>query len=84
MNTDDFSRTDLIDSLGPFLSGPGVLGCALLWLITIKLRDRFPGARSLLSLLGFLFASAATWLAGRRVVAQSSFAPSTRSLMTKR
>ncbi|MCB1206347.1 MAG: hypothetical protein KDN18_18955 [Verrucomicrobiae bacterium] len=63
MNTDDFSRTDLIDSLGPFLSGPGVLGCALLWLITIKLRDRFPGARSLLSLLGFLFASAATWLA---------------------
>lgn len=63
MNTDDFSRTDLIDSLGPFLSGPGLLACALLWLLTVKLRGRFPGARPVLSFLGFMLSSAACWLA---------------------
>lgn len=63
MNTDDFSRTDLFDSLGPFLSGPGLIVCALLWLATVKLRGRFPKANVALSILGFLLASSACWLA---------------------
>lgn len=63
MNTDDFSRADLLDSLGPFLSGPGLLVCALLWLATVKLRGRFPKAALVLSILAFLLASAACWLA---------------------
>lgn len=63
MNTDDFSRTDLIDSLGPFLSGPGLLACALLWLATVKLRGRFPGGTFFFAILGFGLASAACWLA---------------------
>lgn len=63
MNTDDFSRTDLLDSLGPFLSGPGLIVCALLWLATVKLRGRFPKATVALSIFGFLLASSACWLA---------------------
>ena len=63
MNTDDFSRTDLIDSLGPFLSGPGSLVCALLWLATVKLRGHLPKAAIALSLFGFVLAAAACWLA---------------------
>lgn len=62
MNTDDFSRSDLLDSLGPYLSGPGALLCALLWVATVKLRDRFPGAALALSLLGFVLAAGAGWL----------------------
>ena len=63
VNTDDFSRTDLLDSLGPFLSGPGLIVCALLWLATVKLRGRFPKATVALSIFGFLLASSACWLA---------------------
>ncbi len=59
----DFSRTDLIDSLGPALSGAGLLVCALLWLATVKLRGRFPSATLALSLLGFLLAAGACWFA---------------------
>jgi hypothetical protein len=61
VNTDDFSRTDLIDSLGPFLSGPGLLVCALLWLATVKWRGRFPGAAIVLSILGFVLAAMAVF-----------------------
>lgn len=63
MNTDDFSRTDLLDSLGPFLSGPGLLVCALLWLATVTLRGRYPGAAFAFSLFGFAFATGACWFA---------------------
>lgn len=63
VNTDDFNRTDLIESLGPFLTGPGMLVCALLWLATVKLRGRFPGATFVLSIFGFALAAAACWLA---------------------
>ncbi len=62
MNTDDFSRSDLLDALGPYLSGPGALLCALLWLGTVKLRSRYPGASVGLSLLGFVLAAGASWL----------------------
>ena len=63
VNTDDFSRTDLIDSLGPLLSGPGLLVCTLLWLAVLKLRGRITKAAVALSILGFVLASAACWLA---------------------
>ncbi len=63
VNSDDFSRTDLIDSLGPLLSGPGLLVCALLWLATLKLRGRFPGAAVALSMFGFVLATGACWFA---------------------
>ncbi len=63
MNTDDFSRTDLIDSLGPALSGAGLLVCALLWVATVKLRSRLPAAAIFLSLLGFILAAGACWFA---------------------
>lgn len=63
VNTDDFSRTDLIDSLGPLLSGPGLLVCALLWLAVLKLRGRITKAAVALSILGFVLAAAACWLA---------------------
>jgi len=53
----------LIDSLGPFLSGPGILLCALLWLATVKLRGRFPAASVVFSIFGLAFAAAASWLA---------------------
>ncbi|HRQ88927.1 MAG TPA: hypothetical protein PLA50_09030, partial [Bacteroidia bacterium] len=57
------SRTDLLSSLGPALSGTGLLVCALLWFATVKLRGRYPSTALALSLFGFVIASSACWFA---------------------
>ncbi len=63
MTADDFSRTDLIDAIGPALSGAGLVVAVLFWLATVKLRGRFPRAAVAISFAGFLSATASCWLA---------------------
>ncbi len=57
----DLSRTDLLPSLGPAISGTGLLVCTLLWLATVKRRDRRPSGSLVFPTLGFLLAAAALW-----------------------
>ncbi|NLT72543.1 MAG: hypothetical protein GXX91_17860 [Verrucomicrobiaceae bacterium] len=59
----DLSRTDLLPSLGPALSGTGLLVCALLWLVTVKQRNGHPSAAPVLRALGFLLAAGGCWFA---------------------
>ncbi len=59
----DLSRTDLLPSLGPVIAGIGLLACALLWLVTVKRRNRHPSGAPLLRVLGFLLAAGGFWFA---------------------
>ncbi len=42
MNPEDYSRDDLIESLNAWTAGTGVALFALLWIVTVALRKRFP------------------------------------------
>lgn len=63
MNPEDFSRNDVVDSLGGFPAGVGLLILILLWLATVLFRSRLPSLRIPLGIFGAISATAALWFA---------------------
>jgi len=61
VNPEDFSRTDLIESLSPVLAAVGFFFFAALWFASLVLRRRAPRLAVVLSVFGFLVATAALW-----------------------
>ncbi|MEQ1842202.1 MAG: hypothetical protein ABL994_17490, partial [Verrucomicrobiales bacterium] len=76
MNAEDFSRTDLIESLSPLLALGGLFLCAVLWLGSVILRSRVPRWTIAASVFGFLVAAAACWFAFQLLGAAFSLATS--------
>lgn len=76
MNAEDFSRTDLIESLNPLLSLAGLILCAALWLASVVLRGRFQRFAVAASIFGFLVAASACWFGFQLLGAAFSLATS--------
>lgn len=76
MNPEDFSRTDLIESLSPALAAVGFFLFGALWFASVLLRGRAPRFGVALSVFGFLVATAALWFAFQWMGAVFSLATS--------
>jgi hypothetical protein len=76
LNAEDFNRTDLIESLSPFVSALGLIFCAALWVGTVILRGRFPRITVAAAVTGFFLAAGACWFGFQLLGAVFSLATS--------
>ena len=76
MNPEDFSRTDLIESLSPVLAAVGFVFFWALWFASVLLRGRAPRFAVALSVVGFLVATTALWFGFQVIGAVFSLATS--------
>lgn len=76
MNPEDFSRSDLIESLSPVLAAVGCFFFAALWVASVLLRRRVPRFAVAISVFGFLAAALALWFGFQAMGAVLSLATS--------
>lgn len=61
LNAEDFSRSDLLESLPPALAGLGFVMFGTFWFVSLLLRQRVPRSALAISLLGFVVATGSLW-----------------------